>query len=236
MIASIRVLALAFVISACSNLFACADEKLDYFVFLVTGKPTQGVAQEEIQKMQAAHLENFRRLAKINELSAAGPCADPEKSIRGIVVINGNSISDAESKFGPDPYVSQGFMKTEIHQYRDSVGKFVIPDDATKMDQHVIAIISQDEKWPSNSADQQSVRSQLTSFAKERHATGELGFAALLGDQTNNKAPRMAVMIFRGSDLNKVTKSIVDLDSVKNKSLRVQVFAQYLVKDALARE
>jgi uncharacterized protein YciI len=233
---SLRLVATILAVFACRQLSAAADEKLDYFVFLVTGKPTQGTPQEEIQKMQAAHLENFGRLAKIGELSAAGPCADPEKTVRGIVVINAKSMADAESKFGPDPYVGEGFMKAEIHQYRNIAGKFVIPADTSKLEKYVIAIVSQDEKWPMDVAKQQSVRDRLRAFAKEQHSAGKMGFAALFGEQTNSKSPRVAVMIFRGEDLEATGKLIGELESVKNKSLRAQVFAQYLVKDAMPSE
>ena len=232
----VRVFAALIAVLACSQTFAVADEKLDYFVFLVTGKSTQGTPQEEVQKMQAAHIENFGRLAKINELSAAGPCADPEKTVRGIVVIHAKSIADAESKFAPDPYVTQGFMKSEIHQYQGVAGKFVIPDDISKMEQSVIVIVSQDEKWPVDAGKQQALRDKLSGFAKEQHAAGKLGFAAVFGEQSNNKAPRIAVMLFRGEDVDAVTKTLADLDLVKDKALRVQVFPQYLVKDAMPRE
>ena len=233
---SIRLFSLTFAAIACCPVFVLADEKLDYFVFLVTGKPTQGTAQEEIQKMQADHMENFGRLAKVGELSAAGPCADPEKIVRGIVVINATSIKDAESKFEPDPYVGQGFMKTEIHQYRPVAGKFVIPADASKLAKNVIVIVSQDEKWPTDLATQQGVRNNLGAFAKEQYTAGKLGFAGLFGEQSNNKSPRIAVMIFRGEDLESIQKLIGEQEAVKEKLVRVQVFAQYLVKDSMPSE
>lgn len=77
-----------------------------------------GVASEDIQKKQAAHLENFGRLAKLGSLTTAGPCSDPDKATRGIVVINADSIADAENLFGPDLYVSEGYMKAELHEYK----------------------------------------------------------------------------------------------------------------------
>ncbi|MDX1925350.1 MAG: hypothetical protein SFV81_02455 [Pirellulaceae bacterium] len=236
MINASRVLVSMLTMLACSQVFAAADEKLDYFVFLVTGKSTQGTAQEDIQKMQAAHLENFGRLAKINELSAAGPCADPDKKVRGIVVIHANSIADAESKFSPDPYVSEGFMKTEIHQYQKVAGKFVIPADATQLEKSVIVIVSSDEKWPTDDAQQQSVRDKLSSFAKEQFKAGKIGFAGVFNQKANNQSPRVAVMIFRGEDIEAVSKLMGDLQPVKDKVMRVQVFAQYLVKDAMPTE
>ena len=219
-----------------TQVFAAPVEKLDYFVFLVTGKSTQGTPKEEIEKMQASHLENFGRLAKIGELSAAGPCADPEKIVRGIVVINAKSMADAESKFGPDPYVSEGFMKTEIHQYQNVAGKFVIPADATKMEKNVIVIFLKDEKWPTDVAKQKGVLDKLSAFAKQQYTAGKLGFAALFDEQATSKSPRVAVMIFRSDDLDAVTKSMGELEAVADKAIRVQVFAQYLVKEAMPSE
>ncbi len=221
---------------ACGQIVGAADEKSDYFVFLVTGKSTQGTAPEDIQKMQASHLDNFRRLAKLGELSAAGPCADPDKIVRGIVVINATSLADAESKFGVDPYVSEGFMKTEIHPYQCVAGKLVIPAETTKMESSVIVIFSQDEKWPVDVAKQRSIRDQLAEFAKKQYTQKKLGVAALFGEQANNKSMRIASMIFRGEDLDTVRKLVGELESVSDKSLRVQVFAQYLVKDAMPSE
>ena len=83
------------------------DQTRDYFVFLTTGKSTQGIAADVIQQQQVAHLDNFGRLAKLGSLTVAGPCVDPNKSTRGIVVVHANSVNDAESKFATDPYVSE---------------------------------------------------------------------------------------------------------------------------------
>lgn len=232
----IRLFALIVIAITCPQVFAAANEKLDYFVFLVTGKSTQGTAAEEVQKMQAAHLENFGRLAKVGDLSAAGPCADPEKIVRGIVVIKATSLADAESKFESDPYVGQGFMKTEIHQYRAVAGKLVIPAETSKMEKSFIVIVSQGEKWPAEVARQQAMRNELEEFSTKQHAAKKLGFAAIFGEQANTKSPRLAVLIFRGDDLEVVEKLIGEQAAVKDKVVRFQVFAQYLVKDAMPSE
>ena len=47
-------------------------------------------------------MTNYCRLAKLGSLTIAGPCADPDKVTRGIVVIHADSIPDAEAMFGPD--------------------------------------------------------------------------------------------------------------------------------------
>ena len=71
------------------------DTKL-FWVFLTTGKSTKGVEKEEVEKMQAEHLANFKRLAEEEKLLLAGPLADPEKKLRGIVVLKAKNQNDLE--------------------------------------------------------------------------------------------------------------------------------------------
>lgn len=218
-----------------SHVFAVRPDNLDYFVFLVTGKSAAGTAKEDIEQMQKAHIGNFERLAGLGELSAAGPCSDPEKIVRGIVVVHATSLADAEAKFGADPYVTQGFMKTEIHPYQSVVGKFVIPEDITKLDEYTIAIVSRGEKW--NESDElKRIQVELQSFAKEHHTAGTLGFAALFDGASNNTSPRVAVMVFRGNGQARVEQLLSDWKPVQEGFVKVNVFPQYLVKDALPSE
>ena len=209
-----------------------ADENRDYFVFLTTGKSTQGVVTEEVQKKQQAHLENFGRLAKLGSLTAAGPCADPGKTIRGIVVVNADSIPDAESKFGPDPYVSEGFMKSELHQYETIAGKLQLVLEVTSMEESIIVVLNRGSKW---SKEQSSpFKSSWTAFAKEQHASKALGFAALFTDQSNNESKRLGVMIFRGKDMAAVKSILESHELVRNEIVGFQAFPQYLAKGAIA--
>ena len=234
-------LAIALTSMMLSHAFATQTEKLDFFVFLTTGKPTDGTPKEEIEKMQMDHLANFTRLAGIGELSAAGPCVDPAKTIRGIVVIQAKSIADAESKFNPDPFVTRGFMKAEMHQFGTIVGKLVIPADITKLDKYTIVIANQGEKWPAQADAVQHVNERLKAIASEQYASKKLGFAALFPQSTthvskNTPANRVAVMIFRGDDTAAVEKIVTDSGLTRDKAIEFQVFPQYLVKDAMPSE
>ena len=75
---SYRTLATLIVLSLAQlEIGSALGENRDYFVFLTTGKSTQGIAAEVVQQKQNAHLENFGRLAKLGSLTTAGPCADP---------------------------------------------------------------------------------------------------------------------------------------------------------------
>ncbi len=219
-----------------SQVFAAPLERLDYFVFLVTGKSTAGTAKEEIEQMQKAHIANFERLAALGELSAAGPCSDPGKTVRGIVVVQATSLAEAEGKFGADPYVTDGFMKTEIHPYKSLVGKFVVPADKSKMDTYTIAIASRAAKWTEGEESAKAVQDAFQLLAKEQYSAGKLGFAAMFNGPSNNASPRVAVMVFRGEEQAAVERLFSEWKLIQDGVVKVQVFPQYLVKDALPSE
>ncbi len=208
------------------------DEKRDYFVFLTTGKSTQGIGAEVVQQKQAAHLENFGRLAKLGSLTTAGPCADPDKKIRGIVVIHADSIADAESKFVSDPYVSEGFMKAELHEYQTVAGKLHLVSEVLSMEESVIAIASRGPKWTDQSQDAM-VASAYALFAKRQFDEGKLGFAAQFHGKANNESGRVAVMIFRGKDMASVKKTLEANELVSDELVTIQAFSQYLAKGAI---
>ena len=201
-------------------------------MFLTTGKSTQGIAAEIVQQKQAAHLENFGRLAKLESLTVAGPCVDPNKKIRGIVVIQADSIADAESKFGPDPYVSEGFMKAELHQYQTIAGKLHLVTEVISMEESVIAIVNRGPKWTETSQDA-SIASKYALFAKKQFDDGKLGFAAQFSGKSNNESGRVAVMIFRGNDLALVKKLLEANELVRDEMVTFQAFPQYMAKGAI---
>ncbi len=230
---SYRTLATLIVLSLAQlEIGSALGENRDYFVFLTTGKSTQGIAAEVVQQKQNAHLENFGRLAKLGSLTTAGPCADPDKKTRGIVVIHADSIADAESKFTPDPYVSEGFMKAELHEYQTVVGKLHLVTEVISMEESVIAIASRGPKWTDKSQDA-TVGSAYALFAKKQFDEGKLGFAAQFRGSSNNDSGRVAVMIFRGKDVASVKKSLEANELVRDGLVAIQAFPQYLAKGAI---
>lgn len=212
-----------------------ADDAIrDYFVFLTTGKSTQGIAKEVIAEKQKAHLDNFGKQAKLGALTAAGPCADPAKTIRGIVVINADSIKDAESKFESDPYVTEGFMKVELQQYKPTAGKLQLVTEVISMEESVIVVFTRSNKWPSDKKNDASVMEDVAKFSKEQFASGKLGFGAQFTDVTNNSSARAAVMIFRGKDLAAVKAVLDEFSLVRDGVVSYQAFPQYMAKGAIA--
>jgi uncharacterized protein YciI len=219
---------------SCTVLEGQADEtKKDYFVFLTTGKATDGVSPEDIKKKQAAHLENFGRLAKLGLLTVAGPCSDPDKSIRGIVVIHAESISVAEDYFKPDPYVSEGFMNVELHHYQTVAGRLQLVSEMTSLEQSVLVILSQGDHWPTEPSQTKLMEASLAKMAKESFETKKLGFAVSFNVESNNKSKRVAVMIFRGKDLDPVLSILESQEAIKSGAVQFTAFKQYMAKGAI---
>jgi uncharacterized protein YciI len=211
---------------------ACwGDERTDYFVFLTTGKSTKDVAKEEIQKKQNAHIQNFERLAKLGSLTAAGPCVDPSKVVRGIVVIHANNSDEARGMFQPDPYVTEGFMNAEMHPYRIQAGKILLDLESNELAQNIIVLIKRGKKWDAN-INIKSIESQVESVAKKLHADKRVAFATWFKSESATHPERLGVMIFRGKDLDAVRQSLQAQSLVTDGLLDYEAFPQYLAKNA----
>jgi len=88
---------------------AASDPRPSWFIFLETGKPTPD-DKEAVQKMQAGHIQNFKRLFGEKKLFAAGPLSDPARKKRGIVVVKAESKAKLLTYFEPDEYVREGYL------------------------------------------------------------------------------------------------------------------------------
>lgn len=86
-----------------------ADKRPTWFIFLETGKQTPA-DKEAVQRMQAGHIQNFKRLFGEKKLFAAGPLGDPSRKKRGIVVVKAESKAELLAYFQPDDYVREGYM------------------------------------------------------------------------------------------------------------------------------
>ena len=86
-----------------------ADKRPSWFIFLETGKQTPD-DKEAVQKMQAGHIQNFKRLFGEQKLFAAGPLRDPARKKRGIAVVKAESKAELMTYFQPDEYVREGYL------------------------------------------------------------------------------------------------------------------------------
>ncbi len=192
-----------------------------YWVFLTTGKPTAGVPQEEIADMQAAHLQNFGRLAQAGKLLTAGPMKDPDATLRGIVVLQAKDLDELNAMFAQDPYVTQGYMNVESHHAELSVGKFTTKLNEQGLDELRIAVISSESQTGS------LPEADITAL-REASDIQTAMVASFSGESA-----RRGCIIFRSTDDEQIKTALDRLSSIQIGKLSYALMPQFLGKGAL---
>ena len=96
------------------------EMKTYYMVFLKSG-PNRSQDSTEAMKIQIAHLNNIQKMANEGKLAIAGPFLD-NTELRGIFILNVESIEEAEKLVSEDPAVKAGRLTYEIHPWMSAKG------------------------------------------------------------------------------------------------------------------
>lgn len=94
--------------------------------FLKTG-PNKPESQTEAQTLQAAHMENIRRLAEEGKLVVAGPFLGGGE-LRGIYIFDVKTVEEAEALTMTDPAIQAGILVMELHPWYGSAAMKKIND------------------------------------------------------------------------------------------------------------
>jgi uncharacterized protein len=88
-----------------------------YFVMLTRGARRGEITDTAIiNKIQAGHMENIGRLAKLGKIIVAGPFGD-DGNWRGIFIFNCDTKEEVEALVKSDPAVAAGRLDYEIHPW-----------------------------------------------------------------------------------------------------------------------
>lgn len=112
----------------------------NYWGFLTAGTPTATFDRAQIETMQAEHLTNFRRLHSMDRLTAAGPLADPERQLRGIVYVRAKDSAELEQAFQPDPFIENQLLKLEAFPAVSQIGNFNTDFRVGEMEEFVCVV------------------------------------------------------------------------------------------------
>jgi uncharacterized protein YciI len=99
-----------------------ADEygmKSYVLVILKTGSNNLGPGALR-DSLFAGHLKNINRLADAGKLIIAGPMGDNENSYRGIFILNGVTISEAQELLKTDPVIKENVLGTDLYTWYGS--------------------------------------------------------------------------------------------------------------------
>lgn len=163
-----------------------------WWVFLVKGVRPAGTTQADIEKMQEAHINNFKRLFGEKKLLTAGPMQDPTQRLRGVVLLTVKNRKDVDECFKPDPYVQSGTMKVEASEVKVDFGQIHTEHiDPNGIVENRIVVFSKGQKKPS--------RKDLIGHADWLKSHGDPAGLAVYVSFTKSDAVQ-AVALFRGAD------------------------------------
>jgi protocatechuate 3,4-dioxygenase beta subunit len=195
-----------------------------YWIFLTSGRSTEGVSRDDVSKMQEAHLANFARLAKQGKLTTAGPMRDPEGVLRGIVIVKAASRSAVDRMFDQDPYVAQGFMKIEAQKARIDHGQIVSNVTSESLDEFRIVVFGSREQ--AGEAEQNPIQGQ-TSYATDLCRAGKILFMSTMLE------PGMCRFVWIARERDDLKQLVEASPAVADRGLEYQIIPLYLLNGSL---
>jgi uncharacterized protein YciI len=200
-----------------------APEATVYWIFLTTGKSTADTERSEIERMQAAHLANFGRLHQEGKLFAAGPLADPQRKMRGIVVVTARDLKSLPALFEPDPYVKRGYMTIDAIKMEIAVGQFQRDVDPKSLAEYRLVLL--EKSMPDGQEVDAETQKKNLEYCQSIHDAERLCFAGWLHE---DRLPRRAILIFRKFDDAILNALIDELPAVKSQAWKATTLPLYM--------
>ncbi len=90
-----------------------------YVIAFLKRGPNQDQSEEEVQRLQRAHMDNIGKLAEQRKLVVAGPFMD-DTELRGIYIFDVKTVEEAEELTKSDPAIKAGRLVMELHPWYGS--------------------------------------------------------------------------------------------------------------------
>jgi uncharacterized protein YciI len=107
-----------------------APMEFDVYQLVLLKRPAEPteMPDEEIHRIQAAHLAHMTQMAKEGKLVSAGPFGDQEnESLRGLALYRVGSIEEARRLAAADPAVQAGRLEVEVMTWYTEKGSLAFP-------------------------------------------------------------------------------------------------------------
>ena len=98
-----------------------------YIMVLLKKGPNRGLSKQETLNVQTMHMANIRKLAEQGIMVLAGPFGG-DGDLRGIFILNMDSIEEAEHLISFDPAIKEGTLVMELHEWYGSAAVMEIND------------------------------------------------------------------------------------------------------------
>lgn len=202
---------------------AAKPTKQPYFwIFLTSGKSTASVDRDEIEKMQAAHLSNFGRLHSESKLFMAGPLSDPDKNLRGVVIVTAKNAESVPKLFESDPYVTNGYLQIDSIEMDIEIGEFQSKIDPQSLSEFRLILLENTQEAMPQTKEEFAKNNE---YCKSIHDGQRLCF---LGWFKNEKSLRQGVMIIRKTDDEKINRMIAELPSIQSNSWKARTLPLFM--------
>ncbi len=198
------------------------------FGFFVSGPNQAAGDPAELQRQQAEHIANLGRLAREGKLMMAGPLADPDRKLRGIIVLKGEkppqTKEEMEAIFGPDPFVQSGRLAFESLAWVTADGRMNPKVDSTAIEEHTFVMLQKGD----GKAGPEAGAGHMAGL--ERMWRG--GMLALSGPVKGSESTA-GLLVFYGTDREKIKAELAKDPMVKAGALTVKMMPLWLTKGAL---
>ncbi len=91
--------------------------ELFYLVLLKAGPKKDDIPQDKLMEIQHEHLGHIQHLAKQGKLIIAGPFMDAPDELRGLFVLQADSLEEAQALTDADPAVQAGRLSMQVIQW-----------------------------------------------------------------------------------------------------------------------
>jgi uncharacterized protein YciI len=148
-----------------------------FFVLLKRPANSPQLSKEAGERLQEEHMANIRKLHAEHKLLVAGPFTD-DTSLRGIFVLQAESLADAQQWANGDPAIKAGRLVAEVH------GPWLIDPSAIQeptttqgMEQYTLVLMKSGEKWNPSAPGFMDVMKQHSAFVNDMTERGNMAIA-----------------------------------------------------------
>lgn len=194
----------------------------DYWVFLKTGTPSATFERAEIEKMQAEHLTNFRRLHSMDRLLAAGPLGDPERQLRGIAYVQASDLAGLEQAFQADPFIQHQLLKLDAAPIAAQIGQFNSGFSIGAMEEFVLVVF---QPVPGSTIDPNAAQ-QSWEQMETLHQPDKLRLAMRFEHAPNSEY--LGVAIFKQREAAEISAWLNELAVVEQSQVRYSLLPLYM--------
>lgn len=194
----------------------------DYWVFLKTGTPAATFERAEVEKMQAEHLANFRRLHSMDRLLAAGPLGDPERQLRGIVYLRSKDNAEVEQAFLQDPFIEHQLLKLDASPIAGQIGQFNSSFSVSEMETFVCVVF----RPVAGAAIDSTMARQSWEQMQQWHQPDKLRLAMRFDHTANSEI--LGVAIFKQREATEISAWLDELGVVQQKQVQYSLLPLYM--------